>query len=103
MWQGDSVYYLSDNGPEARLNIWKYDTKSEAREQVTKFTDFDCKTPAIGPGPNGDGEIVFSNGADLKLLDLKSGDAKSVSVTIPGDRPKLRPQRVDASDFIHIG
>lgn len=103
MWQGDSVYYLSDNGPEARLNIWKYDTKSGAREQVTKFTDFDCKTPAIGPGPDGDGEIVFSNGADLKLLDLKSGESKTVSVTIPGDRPRLRPQRVDASDFITAG
>ena len=103
MWQGESVYYLSDDGPESRLNIWKYDTKSEEREQVTKFADFDCKTPAIGPGPDGDGEIVFSNGADLKLLDLKSGESKTVSVTIPGDRPKLRAQRIDASEFITSG
>lgn len=100
MWHGKSVYYLSDNGPEARLNIWRYDTESGERTQVTEFEDFDCKWPSIGPGPEGEGEIVFSNGSDLKLLDLKSGESKSVAVTIPGDRPKLRQQKIDASEFI---
>ncbi|MEM7312112.1 MAG: PDZ domain-containing protein, partial [Planctomycetota bacterium] len=103
MWNGTDVYYLSDNGPESRLNIWKYSTTTGAREQITKFKDFDCKSPSIGPGPNGGGEIVFSNGADLKLLDLTTNEAKSVTVTIPGDRPKLADQRVDASNFITSG
>ena len=103
MWHGQTVYYLSDGGPESRLNIWKYDTTTGAREQITKFADFDCKTPAIGPGTNGDGEIVFSNGADLKLLDLKSGASRTISVTIPGDRPTLRPMKIDASEFVSNG
>ena len=103
MWHGDAVYYLSDNGAEARLNIWKYDTKTGAREQLTSFTDFDCKTPSIGPGAKGSGEIVFSNGADLKLLDLKSGESSSVQVTIPGDRPRLRNRRIDVSGSISSG
>ena len=103
MWQGTDVYYLSDNGAEARLNIWKYDTTNGAREQITKFADFDCKSPSIGPGLDGSGEIVFSNGADLKLLNLKTKESKTVSVTIPGDRPKLADQRVDASKFITSG
>ena len=75
MWNGTDVYYLSDNGDEARLNIWKYDTTTGARQQITNFKDFDCKSPSIGPGPDGDGEIVFSNGAELKLLDLKTGES----------------------------
>jgi tricorn protease len=103
MWHGDNVYYLSDNGKEARLNIWKYDTKSAARQQITKFSEYDCKWPSIGPGKEGEGEIVFSNGPDLKVLNLKTGKSKSVAVTIPGDRPKLRAQKIDASEFITSG
>ncbi|MEL6106569.1 MAG: S41 family peptidase [Planctomycetota bacterium] len=100
MWHGKIVYYLSDAGAEHRLNIWSYNTESGEREQITKFADDDCKWPAIGPGTDGEGEIVLSNGADLYVLNLKSKDAKSVAVTIPGDRPKLRRQKIDAADFI---
>ena len=103
MWHGTDVYYLSDGGEEARLNIWKYDTTTDERTQITRFKDFDCKWPAIGPGSNGEGEIVFSNGPDLKLLNLGTNDTKSIQVTIPGDRPRLRSQQVDASDFITSG
>jgi tricorn protease len=103
MWHDESVYYLSDAGTEARLNIWKYDTNSGERTQVTRFKAFDCKWPAVGPGSNGEGEIVFSNGPDLKLLNLGSGDSKTIQVTIPGDRPRLRPNKVDASEFITDG
>ncbi|MEO1526105.1 MAG: S41 family peptidase [Planctomycetota bacterium] len=100
MWHGSTVYYLSDAGAEHRLNIWSYDTTSGERSQVTKFAENDCKWPAIGPGSDGEGEIVLSNGADLFVVNLKSKEAKSVEVTIPGDRPKLRRQRIDAADFI---
>ncbi len=74
MWQGDKLYYLSDGGPDHRLNIWVYDTASEQRSQVTTYFDYDVKWPSIGPGPAGDGEIVFQHGSDLNLLDLASGE-----------------------------
>jgi tricorn protease len=51
-------------------------------------------------GPEGHGEIVFQHGADLVLFDLATEKAKKVEVTIPGARPTLRPQAVDASKFI---
>ncbi|MEM1070032.1 MAG: S41 family peptidase, partial [Planctomycetota bacterium] len=101
MWHGKTVYYLSDAGTEHRLNIWAYDTSSGEREQITKFVDDDCKWPAIGPGAEGDGEIVLTNGSDMYVVDLKSKEAKSIDVTIPGDRPKLRRQKIDAADFIN--
>lgn len=103
MWHKNIVYYLSDAGDEARLNIWSYDSKSGEREQVTDFSDYDCKWPSIGPGRKGEGEIVFSNGSSLYLLNLKSKKSKTVSVSIPGDRPSLRKNKVDASDFIESG
>lgn len=95
MWQGTKLYYLSDGGPEHRLNIWVYDTVGGQREQVTRFEEFDVKWPAIGPGPAGAGEIVFQNGAALYLLDLPTRQARTVAVTVPGDRPTLRPKMVD--------
>ncbi len=100
MWNGQTIYYLSDAGPEHRLNIWSYDTTNEKREQVTSYKDYDVKWPAIGPGPDGKGEIVFQMGPELYLLDLTTKVAKSVPVTIPGDRPKLRPRTFDASKLV---
>ncbi len=100
MWQGHSLYYLSDNGPEHRQNIWAFDTKSSDRKQVTDFKDFDIKWPSIGPGPNGQGEIVFQLGARLMLLDLRARKSNPIDISIPGDRPTLRNTDIDASKFI---
>ncbi len=103
MWHGSSVYYLSDAGRNHRLNIWTYDTSSGKIKQVTDFKDFDVKWPSIGPGPAGAGEIVFQRGADLYLLDLGTGQAKTVKITIPGDRPRLRIKTVATGDLIFNG
>ena len=102
MWspKGDAVYYLSDEGPAHRLNIWAYDLKSGKRTQVTTFTDDDVKWPSIGPGDKGQGEIVFQLGDSLQLLDLGAGKSRAVTVTIPGDRPKIREHSVDAGKFV---
>lgn len=100
MWQGDKIYFMSDAGPAHKLNIWVYDTRSRQRAQVTHFTEWDVKWPSIGPGANGHGEIVFQNGTGLYLLDLRTKSSKEVKVNIPGDRPKLMDQDVDAAKFI---
>lgn len=105
MWNpgGDAgaVYYLSDNGPEHRLNIWRYDVKSKARTQVTNFKDDDIRWPSIGPGANAKGEIVFQLGGQLMLLDLGTNTSRPVSVTIPGDRPHVRERTVNAAEYLH--
>lgn len=100
MWHGQTVYYLSDADSDHKLNIWAYDVQAQHRRQVTRFTDYDVKWPSIGPESEGQGEIVFQNGSDLYLLDLASGAARVVEVTIPGDRPTIRPHDIDAKDFI---
>lgn len=107
MWHGGKLYYLSDqtDRPErdVRMNIWSYDPETERREQVTNFTDFDVKFPAMGPGPNGQGEIVFHAGPSLYLLDLRTERVREVEVRIPGDTPRLRRQIEDVSRSLSIG
>lgn len=101
MWHGKKVYYLSDNGPAHRLNIWVYDTASGSRSQVTKHTDYDVKWPGIGPGSNGEGEIVYQLGAELRLLNLGTSASAAVKVTIPGARPKIREQLKSTNDLVY--
>ena len=103
MWQGKKVYYLSDAGKNHRLNIWVYDTSNGSREQITSFSEYDVKWPSIGPGANGQGEIVFQMGSDLMLLDLASKQSKTISVTVPGARPTLREQHTKVENFIAAG
>lgn len=100
MWHGDTLYYLSDMGPEHRLNVWSYEPGSGRRRQVTSFTDFDVKTPAMGPGPSGRGEIVFQTGTGVHLLDLGTGRTRRVDIAIPGDRPSLAERSVDVARHI---
>ena len=97
MWHGKKIYYLSDAGPNHRLNIWCYDLETKERKQITRFKDYDVKWPSNGPGPNGEGEIIFEYNAELYLLNLADEQATPVNISIPGARPKLRPIRKDVS------
>jgi len=100
MWHKEILYYLSDAGPEQRRNIWSYELKSGRRKQVTQFENFDIKWPSVGPGPDGNGEIVFVNGVDLYLLDLSTSKIRKVTVAIPTQQTDSRVHSVDASKFI---
>lgn len=107
MWvpggDGKVLYYLSDMGPEHRLNIWAYEVASAKRTQVTTFKDDDVRWPSIGPGGDGKGEIVFQLGEKLMLLNLGTGASAEVKVTIPGAKPKLRTRTVDAAGWMSGG
>ena len=100
MWKGQTLYYLSDAGSEHRLNIWKYDHRSRRHSQVTHFREYDVKTPSMGPGVGGRGEIVFTLGPELRILDLGSEESRVVKIRVPGDRTFLRPRTADASKHI---
>ncbi|TVQ61674.1 MAG: peptidase S41 [Phycisphaerales bacterium] len=100
MWHGDRLYYLSDEGPQKRLNIWSIDMRNGQRRQVTTHDHHDVKWPSIGPGSRGEGEIVYQLGPELRLLNLRSNRSQAVDVTIPGARPQIRPRTVDASNHV---
>jgi tricorn protease len=97
MWHGGKLYYVSDAGPNHRRNIWVLDLDTGERRQLTRHAEFDVRRPAAGPGPGGEGEIVFTVGDSLRLLDLATGEEREVEVRIPGARETLRPRHLDVA------
>ena len=87
MWHQNAIYFLSDRGPELRMNLWKYDIVSKKFEQLTKFTDYDIHYPSQGPD-----DIVFEAGGKLYLYNYSSGKQKEVKVDIVTDRAMLKPK-----------
>lgn len=103
MWHKDMLYYLSDRGEQARLNIWKYNPRTDEHEQLTEFSDNDVKFPSMGVNDVGRAEIVFQLGSQIYLLDVSSKRTKPVEITVPGARETLRPKVVDASNLVMSG
>jgi tricorn protease len=96
MWSADGkLYFLSDNSPAKRSNLWQYDPATKSSRQVTRFADFDVRTPSIGPK-----EIVFENGGRLYLLDLASESTRVVKVDVVTDKATLRPRLENVSNRI---
>lgn len=92
MIRGRKVYYMSDAGPENRLNIWVYDRDTKQRSQLTTFKDYDIKWPSMGPN-----HLIFENAGDLWLYDLADGSKSKVAVSLPGDRINLMTAAVDVT------
>jgi tricorn protease len=95
MWHGNTIYFVSDRGPNERNNIWAYDLKTNAVRQVTRFNDFDITFPSAGP----DG-IVFQAGGRLYYLDVASGKEKEVPVRVVTDETTLRARATKVESLL---
>jgi tricorn protease len=80
MWQGNTIYFSSDRGPEHKFNLYGYDLGSKQVEQLTRFTDFDVMWPSLGPDA-----IIFENGGYLYIFDFASKQAKKLTIQLPGE------------------
>ena len=89
-WLGDDVYFISDR--DGVQNVWKYDGRTKAITQQTKFTDFDVKTMDAGAGV-----VVFEQAGRIHLLDPQAGRSTPVPITVRGDFPWMMPQWKDVS------
>ena len=87
MWHENFIYFLSDGGPEQRMNLWRYDMSKKSFEQLTKFTDYDVHFPSLGPD-----DIVFEAGGKLYLYSLSSQQQKEVKVNVVTDEAMLKPK-----------
>jgi tricorn protease len=100
MWDGNKIYFLSDRDKTRRENIWVYDLGTKKFSEVTHFTNYDIDWPSLGiGGPGGDG-IVFQQGGYLWVVDVPSGKAHMLNVSVPDDGTRTGPRYVDASKSI---
>ncbi|MBV8114141.1 MAG: PD40 domain-containing protein [Silvibacterium sp.] len=84
VWEGKTVYFLSDrNGP---VSLFSYDTDTKEVKQVIENHGYDLKTVSAGPGA-----LVYEQFGSLHLYDLATHQEHTVPVTIHGDLPSLTP------------
>jgi len=101
MWHGSSVIFVSDRGPNSRLNLFSHDTETGTTRQLTTYETTDIRFPSMGPE-----DVVFENGGKLFRYSLASDEVVPVEVLIPGDRPALRSKTHGVAALIqkvHLG
>jgi tricorn protease len=95
MWVGDEIYFVSDRDDNEKLNLWVYDTGSEALAPVTTFDQFDVMWPSRGVGG-----VVYENGGYIYHLDPETKESRQLSITVTGDRPYTAPYFKNVSDDV---
>lgn len=95
MWNGSTLYFLSDQGENQRNNIWAYNRDTEETRQVTQFSDYDIHFPAIGPS-----NLVFEAGGRLYLMDLETEEHREIEVDVITDRTSVQSRTEDVSELI---
>ena len=94
-WAGKTVYFLSDDNEEMRLNIWAYETDTKAMKELTNFKDFDISYLSAG-----NKDLVFEMGGDLYLMDVNTRKYKKVEVKVVSDLMNEIPQQKNVGQNI---
>ncbi len=95
MWIGDEIYFLSDR--DRTMNLFVYNTKTQATTKVTDFVDYDIKFPSHSRDA-----IVFEKGGYIYLFDPKSKEAEKVNISIADDHIFARNEIKDVSMQINV-
>lgn len=80
-WDG-RVYFLSDR--DGIMNIYSMDEQGRDVKELTHQKVFDAESTSLS-----DGRIVYSCGADLWLLNLKTGKDAVIPITLASDFDQL--------------
>ncbi|NNF26221.1 MAG: Tricorn protease like protein, partial [Gemmatimonadetes bacterium] len=94
-WLGNRIYFVSDQGPNFRLNLWAHDVDTGAATQITEFADFDIGFMSAGPDA-----VVFEAGGQLYLMDDATQQYAPVDVDVVSDLSVEMPRSVDVSGSI---
>ncbi len=96
MWNADGIYYMSDNGPDKRSNLWKHDLSSKINSQLTHFKEFDITFPESGSS-----DIIFEAGGKLYLYNLTSASTMEIAINIISDQKALIAQQKKVTSSMH--
>jgi len=94
MWIGGKIYFVSDR--DSTLNLYSYDPATKKTEELTHSKKWDVRWP----GTDHKSQIVYEFGGELYLFDLKSGQSKHVSITVPTDGLAMRPSHIAVANRI---
>ena len=83
MFWNDRVYFVSDR--DGIMNVYSMDPSGHDLKQHTHQRTFDVQSASLS-----DGRIVYQCGADLWLLDLKTGKDAVIPITLVSDFDQLR-------------
>lgn len=81
-WNG-RVYFLSDR--DGVMNVWSMDENGKNLKEETHQRGLDARSASLS-----NGRIVYQCGADLWLLDLRTGKDAIVPITLVSDFDQLR-------------
>ena len=83
----DRIVFLSDQ--DGVTNLWSMDRRGGDLRQLTRHRDFEVRSASI----SGD-RVVYQQGASLHVLDLASGAATTMAISLTSDFDQLREQWV---------
>jgi tricorn protease len=95
MWHDNYIYFITDRGPEVRMNLWRYDVNKKTSEQLTKYKDYDVHFPSLGPE-----DIVYEAGGKLYLFNLASQQSREVKINVVTDKASLKSASESADKYI---
>ncbi|PID61817.1 MAG: peptidase S41 [Ignavibacteriae bacterium] len=95
MWHKNKIYFLSDNGPKKRSNIWSYNLDTKQLSQITNFVDFDIHFPAVGSN-----DMVFEAGGKLYVMDLTTEKYNEINIDVVTDESTLMAKSVNPKNLI---
>ncbi len=87
MWWQGRLYFVSDH--QGLDNLWSCTPEGRDLKQHTRHQDFEVRGAALG-----DGRIVYQHGADLRVLDLASGEDRVLSLRLRSDFDQARQRFV---------
>lgn len=94
MWWQGHVYVLAD--ASGRPNLWSLTEDGRERSALTQHTEFDVRSPSLDQG-----RIAYQYGADLRLLDIASGDDRVIPIQLVSDFDQRQPRWIKTPlDFV---
>ena len=79
MWLREGIFFVSDR--DDYLNIYAYDSTSGQTRQLTNYEGRDVRWAS----DDGSHRIVYELDGALRILDVRSGNDRALTITVPAD------------------
>jgi tricorn protease len=83
MWWEGRIYFLCDES--GVMNVWSMAADGTDRKQLTRHTEWDIKNASLSQG-----RIVYSQGADLRVFEIATGEDRALRFTLASDFDQQR-------------